>query len=138
MHSCQPALRNRFVYILATLGVILAGLVSRRYPATFPAALGKYPGDALWALMLFTALGAMLPTSPTRKLAALALGIAYVVEFTQLYQADWINAIRATTPGHLVLGSAFGWGDLVAYTVGVGLGAAFELGWRSRVPLRRF
>ncbi|MEO7496620.1 MAG: DUF2809 domain-containing protein [Massilia sp.] len=130
--------RHRITYVIATVGVILVGLASRKYPALFPAALGKYPGDALWALMVFAALGALAPKWPTRRLAALALGISYVVELTQLYQAGWINAVRATTPGHLVLGSAFGWVDLLAYTVGVAFGVAVEWLWRARRGLGRF
>ena len=50
----------------------------------------------------------------------------FVIEFSQLYQADWINAVRATTIGALVLGSGFLWTDLVCYTIGVGLGFAID------------
>jgi hypothetical protein len=45
---------------------------------------------------------------------------------TQLYQAPWLNAIRGTTLGHLVLGSTFSWTDMLAYTVGVATGATIE------------
>jgi len=52
---------------------------------------------------------------------------SFAGEFSQLYQADWINAVRHTTPGHLVLGSGFHAMDLLAYGVGVAVGAATEL-----------
>jgi len=52
-----------------------------------------------------------------------ALAFAYGVEFSQLYQADWINSLRQTTLGGLVLGFGFKWSDLVAYTLGIFLGA---------------
>lgn len=51
-----------------------------------------------------------------------ALANCYTVELFQLYQAPWINSIREKPIGHLILGSAFDWLDLIAYTVGVGLG----------------
>jgi len=58
------------------------------------------------------------PRWSVARLALGALAISYVVEFGQLYQAPWIVAVRAHPMGHLVLGTAFGWMDLVAYTVG--------------------
>jgi len=89
--------------------------------------LGKYPGDALWALMVFYGWAVILPPAPTSRLAGFAVLTSYAVEFSQLYQAPWINAIRATTCGHLILGSAFQWNDLMAYTVGVAIGIGLQL-----------
>ncbi len=114
--------RNRLLYAALTLGVIAVGVASRKFPGLFPAVLDKYPGDALWALMVFFGLCVALPRYTTRCLALAALTISFVVEFGQLYQAPWINAVRATTPGHLVLGSTFSPSDLLAYVVGVSLG----------------
>ena len=110
--------RNRLVYGAMVLAVIALGLASRRYPGLFPAALGKYPGDALWTMMVFFGLAVIAPRSSAARLVLGALAISYVVEFGQLYQAPWIVAVRAHPLGHLVLGTAFGWMDLVAYTVG--------------------
>ena len=50
----------------------------------------------------------------------------YGIEVSQLYHAEWIDSIRATTLGGLVLGYGFLWSDLVAYTIGVGVGFLFE------------
>jgi hypothetical protein len=116
--------RTRLRFGIAALGVIVAGLASRRYPWLFPGVLGKYPGDALWALMVFCIWGFALPACSTGRLALCALLTCYADEFSQLYQAPGINAIRSTVVGHLVLGSTFSWFDMVAYTVGVGVGAA--------------
>lgn len=118
--------RRRVTYALATALAIVVGLASRRFPGLFPAVLGKYPGDALWALMVFFALGAVTPTMSIGSRAAAALGISFAVELSQLYHAPWIDGIRRTTLGHLVLGYGFSWSDLVAYTMGVVLGAVFE------------
>jgi hypothetical protein len=48
------------------------------------------------------------------------------VELSQLYHAAALDAVRATTAGHLVLGSGFDLRDLVAYGVGVGLVALLD------------
>jgi len=120
-------LRNRLLYALLVLAVIAAGLASRRYPWLLPAQLGKYPGDALWALMVLLLVGLARPGWSVGRVAAAALATSFAVEFSQLYQADWINAIRHTTLGHLVLGSTFNALDLLAYAMGVAVGASAEL-----------
>jgi hypothetical protein len=114
----------RGYYAVAFIGVVAIGLASRSYPGLFPAFLGKYPGDALGALMAFCGLGFINPGASTLRLAVYALLISYVDEFTQLYQAPWINEIRSSYVGHLVLGSTFSWYDMAAPTVGVAFGVA--------------
>lgn len=121
--------RSRPRYVLALAGVVAFGLASRRFPI-FPVALGKYPGDALWALMAFVGWGVVFPSAPSWKIAAAALGTAWAVELSQLYQAAWIRSIRATTLGRLALGTGFVPGDLVAYAVGAGAGWCGER-WRA-------
>jgi hypothetical protein len=75
---------------------------------------------------VFLGFGFLLPRVTTLTLALLALTFAWGVEFCQLYHAPWIDAIRATFPGRLVLGTAFNWPDLPAYAVGIALGALAE------------
>lgn len=118
--------RSRAWLAVGIAAIIALGLASRSFPL-FPAALGKYPGDALWALMVFLGFAWLLPRAATLKLATLALSFSYLVEFLQLYQPPWLDAVRSTTPGHLVLGSAFSWLDLIAYAIGVSLGALADL-----------
>jgi hypothetical protein len=120
------------VYVVALFAVVALGLASRRYPL-FPSALGKYPGDALWALMVFLILGVAAPAASTRTLALAALGVSCLDELSQLYRAPWIDAVRSTTIGHLVLGSAFSWTDILSYSIGILVGAAGE----GMVTLRR-
>lgn len=76
--------------------------------------------------MLFLLIALLRPTLTTLKLAACALLISYADEFSQLYQAPWINSLRVTTVGHLILGSAFSWPDMLAYTIGVSVAALCE------------
>src|SRR5688572_10101869 len=53
-------------------------------------------------------------------------GFAWSVEYLQLYHAPWIDAIRSTRLGRLVLGSVFNSPDLLAYVIGIALGALAE------------
>jgi hypothetical protein len=92
--------------------------------------LSNHGGDGLWALMVFVGFGLLLPRASTVTLTLLALGVAWGVECSQLYHAPWIDALRATIPGRLVLGTTFYWADLIAYAVGVAGAAWVE--WRLR------
>ncbi|PEW51212.1 hypothetical protein COJ17_03010 [Bacillus thuringiensis] len=118
--------RNRVVYALFTIVVIILGLSSRKFAFALPHLLNDYLGDALWALMIFTGFGFLFPKTETKKLAFISLMFCYGIEASQLYHAEWIDSIRATTLGGLVLGYGFLWSDVVAYTIGVGVGILCE------------
>ncbi|MDA1816357.1 DUF2809 domain-containing protein [Bacillus cereus] len=118
--------RNRLLYTTFTIIVIILGLSSRKFAFALPELLNDYLGDALWALMIFIGFGFLFPKIETKKLAFISLIFCYGIEMSQLYHAEWIDNIRATTLGGLVLGYGFLWSDLVAYTIGVGVGFLFE------------
>ncbi|PWN74994.1 DUF2809 domain-containing protein [Bacillus paranthracis] len=118
--------RNRLLYAMFTILVIILGLSSRKFAFALPALLNDYLGDALWALMIFIGFGFLFPKIEMKKLAFVSLMFCYGIEVSQLYHAEWIDSIRATTLGGLVLGYGFLWIDLVAYTIGVGVGFLFE------------
>jgi len=124
--------RNRLLYALLTIVVIIVGLSSRKFAFALPDLLNEYLGDALWALMIFTGFGFLFPKIETRKLAFISLIFCYGIEISQLYHAEWIDSIRATTLGGLVLGYGFLWSDLVAYTIGVGIGVFCEFMLRKK------
>jgi hypothetical protein len=118
--------RRRLLQLAATVVVIALGLASRAFPQLLPDALGKYPGDALWAMMIVFGLGIFATRMRTWQLALWALLVCFAVEFSQLYQAPWIVELRSHTVGHLVFGSFFGWADLIAYTAGVAVAAIID------------
>jgi hypothetical protein len=128
--------RKRLAYAGWIALVIAAGLASRSSGATFlPGFVATYAGDTLWALMVFLGLGFLFSSARTAVLAGAALGIAFAVEFSQLWEVDWLNRIRATRLGALVLGKGWVATDLLCYAVGVGIGVAGEVvGRRCRVP----
>ncbi|NUC18093.1 DUF2809 domain-containing protein [Bacillus mycoides] len=124
--------RNRLLYVMFTIVVIILGLSSRKFVFVLPDLLNDYLGDALWALMIFTGFGFLFPKIETSKLAFISLIFCYGIEISQLYHAEWIDSIRATTLGGLVLGYGFLWSDLVAYTIGVGVGMLGEFMLRKK------
>jgi hypothetical protein len=117
---------SRWPYLLWVVLTIAAGLGSRRYAAALPSFIAEYAGDALWAAMIYFGIRFIFPARKTRYLVLLALAFSFSIETSQLYQADWINAIRSTPIGALVLGSGFLWSDLLCYMVGVGAAVSVD------------
>lgn len=123
-------IRTRVVYLIAATMIVIAGLASRRYRGKLPEFFAEYAGDTLWALMLFLMVSTLLAGRPLLARAAVSLALAFLVEFSQLYHAPWIDSIRQTKLGGLVLGFGFLWTDLACYSVGIVTGSLTEWGIR--------
>jgi len=102
-----------------------------------PAFLAEYAGDTLWALMLFLLVSTLLAGRPIAMRATISLALAFLVEISQLYHVPWIDAIRQTTLGGLVLGFGFLWTDLVCYSIGVMIGVIAEWAIVGRMRVSR-
>ena len=105
---------------------MLVGLASRRFRQHLPLFIGGYSGDVLWALMLFLVVSFVLAGRTLIQRCIVSLVLAFAVEVSQLYHAPWIDDIRSTTLGGLVLGFGFLWSDLVCYLVGISAGVLAE------------
>ena len=115
-------MRARLIYFIVICSVIFLGLASRQ--------IGGIPlfiGDILWAVMIFFITRFLFLHANIKTLVIMSLAICYLVEISQLYQAEWINVIRATLLGRLVLGQGFSWGDLISYSVGIAMAAWIEI-----------
>jgi hypothetical protein len=117
---------HRASYLLLSLATILAGLASRHYADSIPRFIATYGGDTLWATTLYFLFAIALPNRSIELLAGLAISFAFVIEFSQLYHAEWIDRIRHTTPGALALGQGFLWSDLACYCAGLALACAID------------
>ncbi|GJG86457.1 hypothetical protein tb265_16380 [Gemmatimonadetes bacterium T265] len=117
---------RRLGYAAGALATIALGLAVHRGGIPLPPAARDVSGDALWAAMVFWWIGVGWPRASTSHRAGAALAVAFGVEFSQCYHAPGIDAARATTLGHLVLGSDFDPRDLLAYALGVGVAAVVE------------
>lgn len=118
--------RNRMIYLFLTLLIMCSGLASRKYINYLPSYLGKYAGDTLWATMIYFGLAFLFNSFSVRKIAILSLIFSYGIEISQLYQGDWINKIRSTLIGALILGHGFLFSDLICYSIGIFLGIIID------------
>ncbi|HEY4242554.1 MAG TPA: DUF2809 domain-containing protein [Kofleriaceae bacterium] len=115
-------MRSRLVYVLAVALTIAAGLGSRAIHGP------KEIGDALYATMVCFAIRVLVPRARMSIVAAAALAFSFAIEFSQAVHRPWLDDLRATLPGRLVLGQGFHALDLLAYVCGVALAVALDRG----------
>ncbi|SPT93103.1 YjgA [Bacillus tequilensis] len=119
--------RNRWIYAAFTILIIGLGLGSRAFSYVLPDTLNTYLGDSLWAAMIFTGCGFLFQKMKTMKTGLISLSFCFFIEISQLYHAEWIDRIRDTSLGGLVLGYGFLWSDIEAYTIGIAACTVIEL-----------
>jgi Protein of unknown function (DUF2809) len=118
--------RARRTYAFLSLLTMLLGLASRRWGNGLPGWVTLYAGDALWALLVFWLIRFWHPRWQPARAAAAAAVFALLVELSQLWQTPWLDALRRTMLGALVLGQGFRWNDLLCYAVGIAAGVGLE------------
>ncbi|WP_298220458.1 DUF2809 domain-containing protein [Flavobacterium sp.] len=101
-------------YFIVTFLVVLLGVLSRKTNV-----IPLFIGDVLYAVMVYFGFRILLLRGGNLKKIMFPLCFCFLIELQQLYNAEWIMAIRNTTLGHYALGQGFLWSDLVCYIVGV-------------------
>lgn len=116
-------MKKRLNYLITTIVIMIMGLLSRKYMNIFPKSIAPFIGDMLWAMMVYFGLRFLNPKLKIITTLILAIIFSFSIEISQLYQADWINNIRSTTIGGLILGHGFLFEDLISYSIGIIIGA---------------
>lgn len=124
---------HRVGYVLLALGTIAIGLLVHRGGVPLSPALRDILGDLLWAAMIYWWISAVAPGAGRPRRIIAALIACWAVESSQVLDLPALNAMRRTTPGHLVLGSDFDARDLIAYTAGVLGAAVLDIAMRGRL-----
>ena len=112
-------MNKRLFYLLGIFSSMILGLLSRKAGDTLPVFLADHAGDAIWAMMIYFGFRFLLPNKPLGLSLFLSACFCFCIEWSQIYQADWINSIRNTALGALVLGRGFLAIDLVRYSGGI-------------------
>ena len=125
--ATNHARRSRAAYAALAVVAIALGLASRRFAVSLPDFVRLYAGDALWAATVYFAAATVWVRAPATWVAAGALAFSFAIEASQLYHAPWIDSVRATRPGALVLGFGFLWSDLACYALGIAVAAVVDV-----------
>lgn len=115
------AFKYRIALVISILIIVPVGYVVRFYsptPEWFNDWFGSIAYEIFWILLvaflfpqaspLWTAVGVCLATC--------------VLEFLQLWHPPWLEAMRATLLGRLILGNTFNGSDFLSYFIGSFLG----------------
>ena len=119
-------MQARLKIAIALAAVIAAGLATRSGHPLVPAFVARFGGDTLWATALWLALRLVAPSARRLPLVAIAAGTSLAVELSQLSDAAWLEAIRSTRLGVLLIGNGFLASDLLCYAVGIALAAGVD------------
>lgn len=111
--------RNRNIYFFIILTLIISGILSRQIYSPSTLWFGKYPGDVIWAMIVFFITGSILKYKSSFIISVISLLFSFIIEFCQLYHAPWIDKIRSFTLGGWILGIGFHWEDLICYLAGI-------------------
>lgn len=112
-------MKPRIRYAIAVVITMVLGYSSRSFADSLPGFVAEHFGDALWACMIYYGFRTIGVHKNLFWAAGASLIFCFGIEFSQLYQADWINEIRRTFIGALVLGNGFLTVDLIRYSVGI-------------------
>jgi len=122
-------LKLRIVYCILVIATVLPGLLSRHITG-----IPLFAGDILWGLMVYFIVRFLFITKPLKFVIAGSLLFCYAIEFSQLYRAPWADNLRHTVIGGLILGETFLCGDMLSYTIGVGIGIFVEKTISKNLP----
>jgi glycopeptide antibiotics resistance protein len=116
-YESQNQLRK--MYFGAVVLTILLGIASRKYSHLLFSFIAENAGDVLWAMMVYFGFRFLLVNKSMIIAFLLSFLFSFGIEFSQLYQEDWMNQIRGTLLGALILGKGFLLVDLIRYSTGI-------------------
>lgn len=113
------------IYIILAIITIILGLLSRStYSVILPSVIAEFSGDILWGTLVYFCICIIRPQWYLLNRALSSTIFAFTIELSQLYHAPWIDKIRHTTLGGLVLGFGYKASDLICYLLGIALGTS--------------
>lgn len=95
-----------------------------RFHSPAPEWLNDLLGSLAYQIFLMMLVALFLPKASLAWVAIWVCLFSCAIEFLQLWQPPWLQAIRATLPGRLILGNTFSWSDFPPYFLGSFVGWA--------------
>ena len=108
---------RRLAYACALACLCIVAIAVRKAHGSAPNFFNTYFPDTAWTMAVYCLLGLIFDRSPLFNLVG-ALAISYFVELSQLWHPAFLETIRATRVGGLILGYGFLWSDLLCYAAG--------------------
>lgn len=125
-------MNTRIKYVVAIITSVVLGLSSRTFPGLIPHFIAKHAGDVLWASMVYFGFRFIFIKRSLIWAVGISVIFSFAIEFSQLYQAEWIVEIRNTVIGSLILGRGYVTVDLFRYVIGIIIAFWIDKFWLQR------
>ena len=112
------------LYLLVTSVLIGATGYWLRFLAPIPPEWRDHTGGISYVVFWIFVLAIFCPRMKAWRIALTILAITCALEFAQLWHPLWLERVRRTFPGRVILGTTFDWYDFPPYFVGALLGWA--------------
>lgn len=109
---------RKLFYLAVFIFCTWLAITTRTHRSWFHPLIAEYGGDVIWAGMFLFLLRVFFSQVKLWKLALICYAMGVADELLQLYHAPWIESIRQTRIGGLILGFGFLWSDVICYAVG--------------------
>ena len=110
---------RKIIYLLLFVFCTWLAITTRTHSQWFHQLIAEYGGDVVWAGMFLFFMRIFFSRMKLWKLALICYALGVADEVLQLYHAPWIESVRHTRIGGLILGFGFLWSDIICYAVGI-------------------
>ncbi|MBP1989692.1 ribosomal maturation YjgA family protein [Paenibacillus eucommiae] len=117
---------TRIIYFVAIITSVVLGLSSRKFSSQIPEFISQHAGDMLWASMVYFGFRFFFIKKSLTWTVGISILFSFAIEFSQLYQAEWIVSLRNTVLGSLILGRGFLSVDLIRYVLGIAIAVSID------------
>jgi hypothetical protein len=119
---------NRKYLFLILLLLIPIGLGTKFYRGPFEQWVHLYAGDIFYPMFWYFLARFVWPRLPCLWGAVGVFGFCALIEVSQMWKPVFLQTLRQTFFGAVLLGSGFDWPDFLYYAVGVGIAVGIEWG----------
>jgi hypothetical protein len=121
--------QKRVLYLVILVIIICFGLYSRKLTGGITEIIDIK--DVVWATMVYFLFRIIFIDWPLKSVAVAGILFSFLIEASQIYHEVWIDRLRETFFGQMILGTGFVWSDLIAYSSGILLGVLTDFALRK-------
>lgn len=139
MPSPRSVYHHLFKYriaVLISLIIILPLGYMVRFHGAAPEWLNDLFGSIAYQIFWILLIAIFFPNASPVWIALGVCLASCLIEFLQLWHPPFLEAIRATFPGRLILGNTFTWSDFPSYFIGSFLGWVWMQALRQQTKVR--
>ena len=116
--SYHPFFKYRIILLILIIPIFIAGLTGDFYTGPGHEWFNGVLGDFLLPVFMILVISFIFPRISPFHTALWVFVYNTAIEFTQLSEHPFLEAVRPTLFGRLVIGEYFSWDDIICYLAG--------------------